>query len=179
MRRLNLALLAGMLVTFLIHGILGGLQLAGAASDAQKTVGRICAGFIAAHVAVAAVLTARTLRARRLSGAGYLRENRLFWLRRISGLAVLIPLVMHLVIFRAGNEAAYRLQVFTAGRLVSQLLLVAALALHVLSNIRPVLIALGVRDRRSLGVDLLLVLSVLLMLMGLAFLIYYLRWAAL
>ena len=178
MRKWNLVLVAGMLVTFLIHGIMGALQLAGAAADARQTVGWICVGFLCAHVAVTLALTVQTLRAGRRAGAGYFRGNELFWLRRISGFAILPPLAAHLLIFRASAAAAYRLQVFTTGRLISQLLLVIAIALHVLTNIRPVLIALGIRDRRALAVDLLLVLAVLLLLFGAAFVLYYLRWAA-
>ncbi len=178
MRRLNTVLVVGMLVTFLIHGIMGALQIAGADADAQKTIARVCLTFVAGHVIVTSVLTARTLRARRLSGAGYFRDNLLFWVRRISGFAVIIPLVMHLLIFRAGNAEAYRLQAFTTGRLISQILLVAALALHVLSNVRPLLISLGIRGHRAFALDLMLVLSVLLLLFAAAFAIYYTRWAA-
>ena len=178
MRRLNLFLVMGMLVTFLIHGVFGALQIAGGSADAQKTVAWICLGFVAAHGAVTTILTIRTLRARRLSGAGYFKDNLLFWVRRISGFAVLIPLVMHLFIFRSGNEAAYRLQVFTAGRMISQILLAAALGLHILTNIQPVMIALGLKGRKALALDATLVLSVVLLLFAAAFAVYYLRWAA-
>ena len=176
MRRVNLILVAGMLVTFLLHAIMGALQLAGANADAQKPVAWICVGFIAAHTVVTTILGIQTLRARRKSGAGYFRANQLFWARRISGAAILIPLVMHLVFFRASNAEAYRLQVFTAGRLISQLLLVLALALHVLLNVKPLMIALGVRDTKSFTTDLMLILSVVLLLAGAAFVVYYLRW---
>lgn len=178
MRRLNLCLVFGMLVTFLIHGIFGALQIAGADADALKTVAWICLAFVAAHIAVTTVLTVRTLRARRLSGAGYFKDNLLFWIRRISGFSILIPLVMHLLIFRAGNAEAYRLQVFTVGRMLSQILLVATIALHVLTNIKPVMIALGLKGRRAYALDAMLILSILLLLFAVAFAIYYVRWAA-
>lgn len=178
MRKLNMFLVQGILVTFLIHAIMGGLQLAGASADAHKTVARICAGLIVAHMLVTVVLTYRTLHARRISGAGYFRQNLTFWIRRISGLAILPPLIAHLLIFRASQGGAYRLQVFDRGRMISQILLVAAMALHVLTNIRPLLISMGVKDTRSFATDLLLILSALFLLFGLAFVIYFLRWAA-
>ena len=178
MRKCNMFLVAGMLVTFLLHGIMGALQLAGADADAQKTVGWISVGFICAHVVVTTVLTVQTLRARRRSGAGYFRDNLLFWVRRISGFTILIPLAMHLFIFRAGNADAYRLQVFTTGRLISQILLVATLALHILTNIRPAMIAFGVKGHKAIAMDLLFVVAVLLLLFAAAFAVYYLRWAA-
>ena len=85
---------------------------------------------------------------------------------------------MHLVFFRSANADVYRLQVFTAGRMISQILLVLAIALHVLTNIRPALIGLGVKDTKAFAVDLLLVLSVLLLMFAAAFAVYYVRWAA-
>ena len=178
MRRLNLFLVFGMLVTFLIHGIFGALEIAGANADAQKAVAWICLVFVAAHIVVTTVLTVRTLRARRLSGAGYFKDNLLFWIRRISGFSILIPLVLHLMIFRAGNAEAYRLQAFTVGRMVSQILFIATIALHVLTNIKPLMIALGLKGRRAYALDAMLILSVLLLLFAAAFAIYYVRWAA-
>ncbi len=177
MRRLNLFLVIGMLVTFLTHGIIGALKLAGAGAYEQKIVAWICIGFVCAHVLVTMILTAQTLHARKLSGAGYFKDNILFWVRRISGFAVIIPLVMHLTVFRSGNADAYRLQVFTTGRMISQILLIAAIAFHVLTNIKSVMISFGVKGHKAFALDFFLILSVLLLLFAVAFAIYYLRWA--
>ncbi|MBQ3379973.1 MAG: pilus assembly protein PilX [Clostridia bacterium] len=178
MRKLNVFLVIGIFATFLIHAITGGLKLAGADLDTPKAVSWICVGFIIMHVIVTVILTFQTLEARRKSSAGYFKDNILFWVRRISGFAVLIPLVMHIAIFRSSNADAYRLQVFTTGRMISQILLVATLALHILTNIRPLMISLGIRDTKSFAADFLLILSILLLLFAAAFAIYYLRWAA-
>lgn len=178
MRRINMILVIGMLVTFLIHGIMGALQIAGADANAMKTTAWICVGFVALHVIVTSILTVQTLHARRLSGAGYFKDNLLFWTRRISGFLVIIPLIMHLVIFHSSNAEAYRLQVFTTGRMISQILLVAAIALHVLTNIKPALISFGVKGHREFAVDLLFILTIILLLITAAFVIYYLRWMA-
>ena len=177
MRKCNLVLTAGMLVTFLAHAIMGSQRLFGGNAAPVKALAWISVGFVAAHAAVATVLTAQTLRARRRSGAGYFNENKLFWTRRISGFAILIPLVLHLTIFSTGSADAFRLQAFTTGRLLSQILLVACIALHVLTNIRPALIAFGVKDTKAFAVDLLLALSVLLLIFAAAFAVYYVRWA--
>ena len=178
MRKLNMALVAAMLAAFLAHAIMGSMRLFGGDSAPVAAVAWVTLALAAAHVVITAVLTAQTLHARHRSGAGYFKDNKLFWVRRISGFAILIPLVMHLVIFRSANADVYRLQVFTAGRMVSQILLVLAIALHVLTNIKPALIGLGVTDTKAFAVDLLLVLSVLLLLFAAAFAVYYVRWAA-
>lgn len=178
MRKLNMVLVIGIIAAFLTHAIMGGLRLAGADTRSPSAAAWVCFGLIAAHVVVTTILTGRTLAVWKRTGAGYFRENALFWARRISGFVVLIPLVMHLVFFSTSNEGAFRLQVFTAGRLISQILLVVAIALHLLTNVAPLLITLGVREKRAFAADLLLILSVMLLLFAAAFVIYYLRWTA-
>ncbi len=176
LRKLNIFVAAGMLITFIVHAVSGGMRLAGARTEPATISAWLCVGFICVHIVITTILTFRTLKAQRLSGAGYFRENTAFWTRRISGFVILIPLALHLIIFMQTTDDAYRLQAFTVGRLISQVLLVAAIALHVLTNIRPLIISLGMRDHKAYRIDLLLILSVLLLLMGIAFAIYYLRW---
>lgn len=180
MRRLNLFLVIGMFVTFIAHGIMGALKLCGANTDAWKLVGCISIAFICAHVVVTAILTGQTLKTMKKTGTGYFRENKLFWVRRISGLTILIPLVMHLMIFQgtAAPSGAYRLVVFNTGRMISQVLLVVTIAFHALTNIKPLLIALGVRETKAFALDLLLILSAVLLFFAVAFAVYYLRWLA-
>ena len=176
MRRLNMFLVIGILLTFLAHAVMGAVQLLGANADSLKVVARACMSLIVVHVLVTCVLTFRTLRALRRSGAGYFRNNLMFWARRLSGFAMLIPLVMHFVIFSPSNAEAYRLRAFTSGRLVSQLLLVLTMALHIFTNVRPMLISMGVRRGRAIRGDILFVLSAVLLFLTIAFFVYYLRW---
>ena len=178
MRRLNLFLVAGMLLSFLAHGITGSLGMSGANIAVSEVLSYITLAFTCAHVLVTLVLTGETLYVRHRAKAGYLRGNGMFWARRISGLAIVVPLVMHLVIFSPKNEGAYRLTAFTRGRMISQILLVLAVALHAFLNIRPVLIALGIRQKKAVSVDVFIILAVLLLLFGAAFFIYYMRWMA-
>ncbi len=176
MRRLNMFLVIGILLTFLAHSIMGAMVLIGAKADALKPLARVCVALIGAHALISGILTYRTLHARRLSGAGYFKDNLMFWTRRLTGLTILIPLIMHLFIFHASNAEAYRLTAFTTGRMISQILLVATLGVHILTNVRPVMISLGVRTGRGVRADILFVLSVVLLLLAIAFFIYYLRW---
>lgn len=178
MRKLNVFLVIGIFITFIAHATGSGLILSGADSDSLTVLARICICFVSAHVVVTLVLTVQTLRVARLSGASYVRSNVPFWIRRISGFTILIPLMMHLMIFRPGNAEVFRLKEFTTGRMISQILLVAALALHILSNIKPLLISLGVPDTKKFSRDILLILSLLLFMFAVAFAIYYLRWMA-
>ena len=71
MRRLNLFLVVGMLVTFLAHAVMGALQLSGANTNTLKPLAWVCVGMMAAHIVVSAVLTVQTLYACKKSGTGY------------------------------------------------------------------------------------------------------------
>lgn len=176
MRKLNIFLVAGILITFLLHTIMSSLKLFGADADSMKIMAYICVGLITAHIIITCILTAQSLKARKLSGAGYFKNNLLFWTRRISGFTILIPLVMHIMIFRGSDMGAFRLEVFNTGRLVSQILLVLTLAFHVLINIRPALISLGVKETKYFSVDIIFVISVVLLIAAAAFGVYYIRW---
>ena len=70
-------LVIGMLLTFIAHAVMGAFKLFGTNADALKPVAWICFCFIIAHVIVTSVLTYQSLYARKKSGAGYFKENKL------------------------------------------------------------------------------------------------------
>ena len=176
MRKLNMFLVIGMLVTFLAHAIAGSLQLAGAQVNTLTGLGWVSVGLICAHIVVTTILTIDTLKSIKASGASYFKDNKLFWVRRISGFTIVIPLLMHLLIFKSSNAEAFRLTVFSTGRMISQILLVVCIALHVMTNIKPMLISLGIKSYKESFVDVLLILSCCCLLFAAAFAIYYIRW---
>ena len=176
MRKWNAILTAAILALFLVHAILGGFQLFGVGSTAVKGIAWAALVLIVVHTAIGIKYTADTLRVWKKTGVSYFRENLLFWARRVSGFAVMILLVLHLTAFGDTSGGAYRLKWFDGARLTVQLLLVAAIALHVLTNVKPMLISFGVRSLKERTGDILFVLSVLLLFFASAFIAYYLRW---
>lgn len=176
MRRFNAILTGLILLLFLLHAILGGFQLLGLGSTALKTLAWVAVGLVALHTLIGAKLTADTLRVWKRTRVSYWRENKLFWARRLSGLAVMVFLVFHMTAFGTGGGAVYRLRWFDAAKLATQLLLVASIALHVVSNVKPLLIAFGIKGLRAWAADLLVILAVLLLFMAAALVVYYLRW---
>ena len=180
MRKWNALLSMGILALLLVHGIAGGLQLAGllpGGSLVMKVLAWVMLGLIVLHTCIGVKLTADTLTACKKSGASYFRENRLFWLRRVSGLAIMAFIACHLLIFTGtAQDGIVRLHLFEGMQLITQILLVASIAVHVLSNIKPLMLALGVRGGKELFLDVLIVLSGILLFTGLAFIVYYIRW---
>lgn len=178
MRRINIFVVIGIIAAFIFHAVSGSMRLFGADAGSPQISAWICITLVAIHVIITAVLTAKTLISIKKSGKSYFRENLLFWARRISGFALLIPLVMHVMIFSGIGDEAYRLVFFHSGRLISQILMVVALGLHILTNVHPLLIGLGVKHHGVLSADSLFVLTVFLLFCCGAFCVYYLRWMA-
>ena len=176
MRRFNAILTALILALFLIHAVLGGFQLLGVGNTAAKATAWVAVALIAVHTAIGVKYTADTLRVWKKTGVSYFKENQLFWARRISGFAIMVLLFFHLTAFGDSGSGAYRLKWFDTAKLTTQLLLVAAIALHVITNVKPLLISFGIRSLKPRAGDILFVLSVLMLFFAAAFIVYYLRW---
>lgn len=106
----------------------------------------------------------------------YGKQNALFWARRTSGLAILLMLFFHIGVFGRVQDGVYILFPFTTVRLLTQLLLVASVFVHLLLNLRPLLVSLGiVRDKEQRG-DLYLILSILVLFAAGSIILYYIGW---
>jgi hypothetical protein len=163
----------------LLHGIAGGFQLMGlipGGSAWLEVLAWLMLALLAVHMVIGALLTARTLRLSAKAGAAYVRDNALFWVRRLSGFTLALLLLLHLLIFVRTGTGVFRLHDFGAQELVGQLLLLGALAVHLLCDVKPLAIALGLHSGRGYGRDILLILAVIMAFCALAFVIYYLRW---
>ena len=181
MRKVNAVVTALIMVLFTVHMVRGILVLTGMTAGGgaiYTALTHLLLTLIAVHVVLSVSLTVKTLFTSRRAGVLYLKPNRLFWIRRISGFALMLFLISHILIFRGTTASgAYRLNLFGGAQLATQLLLAASLLVHLIGNISPLRIALGIEDRRAFRTDLLLVLAILLFLAGAAFVVYYIRWS--
>lgn len=116
----------------------------------------------------------QTLRTKQ--GFAYSKQNALFWTRRVSGLAILILVFFHMGAFGSVEDGLYILTPFTTVKLLTQLLLIAALFVHIFVNVRPLLVSLGVIAYKERRGDLFLILSILLLFMAGSVVVYYIRW---
>lgn len=174
MRKVNTILSTLLLVVFLLHGVLGSFTLLGISSISGQMLAYAGMVLLAVHVCIGVGLTAQTLRNK--NGTAYVRQNALFWTRRASGLAILLLVGFHIGAFGSMQDGLYLLTPFTTGKLVTQLLLIAALFVHLFVNIRPLLVSLGILADRERRGDIYLVLSVLLLFLAGATILYYIRW---
>lgn len=176
MRKWNGILSIAILALFLIHGIPGGFQLIGAGNIISKALAHTLLTLIAVHAVIGVYLTGKTLRIQKKTGAPYFRHNLLFWARRLSGFLIMALLFFHTTAFSDTSAAAYRLVWFDRAKLASQILLVISVGVHVIANARPALITFGIRGLRKRAGDILFVMTVILLFMAGAFIVYYLRW---
>jgi len=180
MRRINAFVTAGIIVLFLLHLFWGVLIMLGIVSGGSAVFLLLSYFMIALcvlHTLIGCKLTLDTLRTIRKSGVSYPGQNRLFWIRRISGFSLILFMAVHVWLFRGQTvEGVFRLQHFDNPALVSQILMTAALAMHLLTNIRPLKIAFGIEDGKNYKTDVLIVLSAALLLSAVGFVLYLLRW---
>jgi succinate dehydrogenase/fumarate reductase cytochrome b subunit len=179
MRKVNTVVSFAVIIMLLIHAIGGAFQLMGlmpGGSTVMERLARIMATLVVVHMLIGIIFTAKTVQIIKRSGVYYFKENMLFLIRRISGFALMLLLLLHLFLFVRTGEGIFRLNDFDIPQLVGQVLMLLALSIHLLCNIRPLAIALGLNGGSGYGRDVLLILSVVLAFCALAFVIYFLRW---
>ncbi len=179
MRKVNAIISMGIIVLFLVHGISGSFQMVGIISGGSTILSVLTwcmAAMIAVHTVIGIILTIHTLRISKKTGVSYIKENALFWIRRISGFVLMLLVSLHLAVFMQTGEGVFRLNYFGISELVGQVLMLSALAVHLLCNIKPLSIALGLYGESGYIKDIVLILSALLVFCTVAFVIYYLRW---
>ena len=176
MRKWNIILVIGILILLVVHAVLGSLQMMGGSTGPQRFLPWLLLAFVAAHMVIGTIYTVRTIRRQRKTGTYYFGQNKLFWARQISGFAIILFLVFHFFTFGHTVDGAYRLYLFGEVRLASQILLVASIAVHVVTNIRPLFLSMGIRSWKKWLADAMIVLSAIMLFAGIAFIIYYLRW---
>jgi hypothetical protein len=179
MRKVNAIISMGIIALFLVHGISGSFQMTGiipGGSTVLSVLTWCMAAMIAVHTVIGIILTIDTLRISKKTGVSYIKENALFWLRRISGFVLILLVSLHLAVFMQTGEGVFRLNYFGILELVGQVLMLSALAVHLLCNIKPLSIALGLYGESGYIKDILLILSAMLVFCAVAFVIYYLRW---
>ena len=176
MRKINSILAMLSLALFILHGILGALNLTDIAPIVVKGLAHITLASVFTHAVLSIILTIKPIYISIKTKAPYFKQNRIFWARRISGVLILVMIVFHLTAFNSENGGALRLVPFDAVRLTSQLLFLLIIAVHIISNVKPALISFGIKKLKTKSGDILFFVTIALLFMAAGFIIYYLRW---
>ena len=170
LRQVNAVVAALLVLSFAAHGITNGLYLVGVLDEPMKGIAHIAELFAWIHIFIGIFLTVQGFIASAKSGASYASENRRYIAVRISGILIAVFMLMHIIGFaHAENQRAFPLPA-----LIVNLLFVAALAVHIICNLRPQLMSLGLESSSVKGIAV--IAAVLLAAFALAFAITYLQW---
>lgn len=179
MRRIQSYIALALVIIFSLHAILGSLMLVGIGHSWGHYPAMIGSLLLLVHVAYGMKSTWHTLTVCRQTGHSYWQQNRLFWARRFSGLAILLFLFFHIGMFGAMHGSLYILSEFTAWKALLLLCFVASLCLHVGLNSKPLMVALGWSPVAQRSQDLIVAMAVLFLFVSAACAVYYLRWQVL
>lgn len=176
MRKWNNRLVMLILVLFLLHGVMGCLELLGISTVSIWQMSWILLLAVVVHAVIGILCTVRSVR----SGAGgkkwYLKENTGFWVKRLSGIAILILLVLHLSAYKVSVNDVFFFREFTALQMLSQILFVLAIFIHIFVSLKAMLIAKGVVKFRQRKTDWMLVLTVCMLFFIFSIVFYFIHW---
>lgn len=176
MRKINGIIAMTVLALFVIHGVLGALNLMNVAPVTTKAMSHTMLALIVLHAFITIGLTVRSVSIAAKTRAPYFRQNRLFWARRISGVLILLLVFFHLTAFGTNSGSVFRLVPFDLFRLITQILFLLSIAVHIITNVKPMLITFGIRKLKPKAGDILFFVSVVMLFMAVGFIIYFIRW---
>lgn len=177
MRKLNVCISLALCLLFALHLVMGSFMLLGIGHNGGRLLALAGVALLAVHLVLSGCSTGRTLR--RLGWlrlVQYGRENRLFWLRRLSGLAIILLLVGHVGLFGTVVDGQYVLFDFTWPKALLQGAFLTALCLHIGTNIRPLFVSLGWSRIQERCRDCYVSLGIIYLFSILALSIYYAGW---
>ncbi|MBQ9058220.1 MAG: hypothetical protein IJ125_03430 [Atopobiaceae bacterium] len=176
MRKVNAIVSAALLIVFILHAVSGALLLSGASAQPQVIFSRILTLLLLVHLVIGVVLTVDGFRAIRASGVHYREATTRLLAVRLSGLAIAVFIGAHVASLWMPAGDVQRMSEFGLLQLVMNIAFVVAVAVHILCNIRPLLISLGIPLSSPRVLDIAIALSVVLCAGGIAFIIYFIRW---
>lgn len=122
------------------------------------------------------ISTIPSIKTARKAGSWFFKENAAFWTKRISGVAIMLLLSLHITAYTTSVNGKFFLKEFTTGRLAAQILLILSIFIHLMVSIRSMLIAKGTIKFKERTVDWMLVLSIMMIFFTIAVVAYYVQW---
>jgi succinate dehydrogenase hydrophobic anchor subunit len=170
-RKWNVVLSTLILALLAAHGIVGTVLLMGG-NILLKPLARALFTLVMVHAVISILLSIQGIRTWLRTGALYFKENKSFWIRRISGLAIMILICLHAAMFGHkpnGSNTLAGLDMFV------QLLMVVSVLVHVVTNVKPLFIAFGCRAGKKKTVTIIAVFSVFIAFCAAGLITYYVR----
>lgn len=179
MRKCNSIIAISIIILLLVHLFMGGfimMDIIQVAPVWKKVLSYTMATLLVMHIIIGIILTFKSINNTKKSRANYIKLNLKFWVVRISGFAIIILAIYHILFFINKGGEVIRLKLFGEFQLIASILFVVALLAHIIPNVRSMVISFGISNLRKFIRDIGIILLLALIFGLLAFIVYYFRW---
>ena len=146
MRKINTIVVLLIMVLLLDHALFASLNSVGIGNGVIPALAHTFLTLVLIHALISLLITIRAEKAGFVTGARYNKENAAFWNRRVTGVAILVLAITHASLMQRNETGRRNIASMPKIFEFTLPLLIVCVYLHVLSNIRPLLIALGARN---------------------------------
>lgn len=146
MRKINTVLTLLVMLLLLDHMIFGGFYLFGIGNGVIAILAGSMLVLILLHALISMAVTIRAEIVGFKTKARYNKENREFWQRRVSGMFILVLGLVHVFMTGKNEQGIPRIAFLPKIFYAANPALICFIYWHILSNIRPLLISLGIRN---------------------------------
>ncbi len=176
MRKFNIILTELAILLVVAHAFMSSLQVLGLSTVSIHYLPDVLLVVVLVHAVLGLGFTISAVRSGMASGRWYARQNKGFWTKRFSGIAILFFLLFHSANYLDIVNGAFYLREFKLGNLLMQLAFMAAIIVHVGVSMKSLLIARGTKEFKARTDDALLALAVIALLLIVAVIAYFIQW---
>lgn len=176
MRKINTILARIILFLLVVHSFMGCLLMLGWSNITLKPLSYLLLGIVCFHAILSILSSVSSIQIGFKSRKWYFKENVSFWIKRITGILILILVWFHISAYTTVVDGKFFLQEFTFIKLISQLSLALCIFIHVGVSLKSLFIVSGNIDFKEKKVDGLLVISIFMIFVVFAILSYFIQW---
>lgn len=175
MKKVNSIISLLLIIMVFVHGVFASLLMLGVMDKPNPIPAFICLGLLLIHIVLSCILTSKTVKEAVSSGDKYEIQNKMFIIRRASGVLMILLVIAHLVFYFGPQVENFATAPFTVAQLVLLILLVISLIVHITTNIRPLMVSLGVSSPKAVRVVLIVFVVAALLLMATSSVVFFLK----
>lgn len=149
MRKLNTIIVLLIMLLFIDHITFGSLHFLGTKFGITAPFAMTMFVLVLIHAIISIIITIKAEVVGFKTKARYNKENRQFWQRRASGIAILVLASMHVFLMQKGENGIPKIARMPKVFNLLLPLLLLSVGIHISQNIRPLLISLGIKNREK------------------------------
>ena len=135
----------------------------------------VCLGLLVVHIILSCILSTKTIKDAIKNDDKYEIQNKMFIIRRASGVLMILFVVAHLVFYFGPQVQNFSSTAMSVPQLILLILLVISLIVHIVTNIRPLMVSLGVTSSGAIRTVLCIFVICALLLMAFAGVSFFLK----